>query len=231
MTNSSNRNDPPRSVSARFHMCRSASRDAPSEASRGAASPPETRFSARSCASPRTSASNSNPYRCNRTPDTGFQRAPPMRTPSLSQRGAETRGDAIAATAPSRSTRGPLIPNAPPVLSRRFGQCGVTDPEGTTRAEGNNDNCWVGVARSTWQFRKGHPPFCPVGARRAFLRFRTSVSAPRLSRRPPWRHNLERRRAVVVLTRSRPSSRSRSRSRSRDRPHLSTSSIARVPIG
>ena len=158
MTNSSNRNDPPRSVSARFHMCRSASRDAPSEASRGAASPPETRFSARSCASPRTSASNSNPYRCNRTPDTGFQRAPPMRTPSLSQRGAETRGDAIAATAPSRSTRGPLIPNAPPVLSRRFGQCGVTDPEGTTRAEGNNDNCCGGGGAKHVAVSKRSPP-------------------------------------------------------------------------
>ena len=161
MTNSSNRNDPPRSVSARFHMCRSASRDAPSEASRGAASPPETRFSARSCASPRTSASNSNPYRCNRTPDTGFQRAPPMRTPSLSQRGAETRGDAIAATAPSRSTRGPSIPNAPPVLSRRFGQCGVTDPEGTTRAEGNNEeqlSCGWGWREARGSFEKVTPP-------------------------------------------------------------------------
>ena len=83
--------------------------------------------------------------------------APPMRTPSLSQRGAETRGDAIAATAPSRSTRGPSIPNAPPVLSRRFGHCGVTDPEGTTRAEGNNDNCWVGWREARGSFEKVTP--------------------------------------------------------------------------
>ena len=168
-----------------------ASRPTPRAKRAGARRPRPRRASRRARAPPeRTSASNSNPYRCNRTPDTGFQRAPPMRTPSLSQRGAETRGDAIAATAPSRSTRGPSIPNAPPVLSRRFGHCGVTDPEDDPSRGQREEQLLLGGG---WREARGSfekvTPLCPVGARRAFLRFRTSASAPRLSRRPPGRHN------------------------------------------